>query len=184
MLKYTACFILALLNACAEIPPSRVASIPGASPKFISLELASQAEYKPYSPEVLASPAAQSLIAQCEQQGGGHCREDTVPANSRTKFVRAQDDKLWAFVYIGGLEWNRDYAVRFRLFDPDRNLRARAIAQIHTPSTLPPDFTATFHFSWAPPDPPRWQLGQWRIEIAVNGQVEVERTFLVVDQAQ
>jgi len=29
--------------------------------------------------------------------------------------------------------------------------------------------------------PIEWELGQWRIEIAVNGQVEAERTFDVVD---
>jgi hypothetical protein len=184
MLKYTACFIIALFTACAEMPPSRVASIPGAPPQNISLELASQAEHTPLPPEVLSDPVIQPVIAQCEQQGGMHCRESTGPANSRTKFVRTQDDKLIAFVKLGGLEWNRDYAVRFRLFDPDGNMRSRSIFSQHIPSAFPPDGTLDFAFFWTAPDPIAWQLGKWRVEIAVNGQVEVERTFLVVDHAQ
>jgi len=184
MWKYTTFFTLALLTACAEMPPSRVVSIPGAPPQNIAIKLASQIEYKPISPEVLDNPAVQSLIAQCEQKGGEHCREETGPANSRTKFVRTQDDTVWAFVYIGGLERDRDYTVRIRLFDPERNMRQRMITSMHTPTVLPPDFTVNFYFSWAPPDPATWQLGKWRIEIAVNGQVEIERTFHVVDQTQ
>ena len=109
--------VAVIFTACAEMPPSRVVSIPGAPPRNISLVMASQAEYKPYSPEDLANPVIQSTIAQCEQLGWKHCRETTVSANSRTKFVRTQDDKLWAFVNLGGLEGDRDYAIRFRFSD-------------------------------------------------------------------
>jgi len=59
--------IAVIFTACAEMSPSRGVSMPGAQPQSISLELASQVEYKPYSPEVLANPAIQSTIAQCEQ---------------------------------------------------------------------------------------------------------------------
>jgi hypothetical protein len=181
MWKYTACFILALFTACVEMPPSRVVSIPGAPPKIISLELASQVEHKPYPPEVLSNPIMQSVFAQCEQQGGIHCREDTVPVNSRTKFARPQDDKFCAFVKLGSIERNRDYAVRFRLFDPDSNIRVRSFYSQHIPSAFPLNATANFTFFWTPPDPTAWQLGKWRIEIAVNGQVEIERTFKVIE---
>lgn len=184
MWKNTACFILALFTACAEMPPRRVVSTPGSPPKLIYLELASQVEYKPYPPEVLSNPVWQSIFAQCEEQGGKHCREQTVLANTRTKFVRKQDDKLFAFVQLGGVKGNREYTVRFRLFDPDGNLRARANLSQHIPSPFPPDAFANYQFNWTPPHPTAWQLGKWRIEIAVNGQVEVERTFLVVDQIQ
>ena len=176
--------VAVIFTACAEMPPSRVISNPGAPPQSISIELASQVEHKSYSPEVLSDPVIQSIIAQCEQQGGEHCREQTVATNTRTKFVRTQDDEFWAFVYLGGLERDRDYAARARLFDPDRNMRAKVICSIHTPSKLPPDFSATFKFHWTPRDPSTWQLGQWRLEIAINGQVVVERTFLVVDPAE
>jgi len=184
MCKITTYFTLALLTACSGIPSTRGVSIPGAPPQSIGLELASQVEYKPYPPEVVKNPAVQWLIAQCEQQGGGHCREDTVPANSRTKFVRTQEDTVWAFVSLGGLESERDYAVRLCLFDPEGNMRWRMIFSMHTPRVLPPNFTVTVNYSWSPPDPAAWQLGKWRIEITVNGQVETERTFQVVDQVQ
>lgn len=121
--KYTIFFTLALLTACAEIPPSSVASIPGAPPQRIGVELGSQVEHKPYSPNELANPAVQSLIAQCEQPGGEHCLEDTVPANSRTKFVRTSDDKVCLFVSLGGLGRDRDYAVRLHLFEPEGKMR-------------------------------------------------------------
>ena len=137
MWKFTACFILSILTACAEMPPNRVVSTPGAPPQSISVQLGSQVKYEPYTPEELSDPAMQAIIAQCEKQGGVHCRERTELANSRTKFVRTQDDMLIAMVNLGGVERDRDYAIRLRLFDPDGNMRLRTIFSQHIPSTFP-----------------------------------------------
>lgn len=174
--------VAVIFTACTETPKSKGRSIPGTPPRNITVKLTSQVKYEPFSPEELATPSVQSMIVQCEQLGWKHCREKTVPLNSRTKFVRTQDDKFWIFVYLSGLEEDRDYAIRFRLFDPDRNMRSQASGTIHTNPILPTNFTSIINFSWAPPFPASWQLGQWRAEIAVNGQVMVERTFIVVDQ--
>lgn len=156
----------------------------GASPRSFSIRLASQTRLEPYSQEELANPFVQNAIAQCERQGGGEgCQGRLVPANTRTDFVRTQDKEVFAMVTLGGVEPNRDYEVRFGLFDPDSNLRTRYTIPFHASKELPAEGHVHFNFSWAPTDPNAWQLGRWRIEITVNGKVEGERTFNVVDVA-
>jgi hypothetical protein len=150
----------------------------------VKIVLTSRVTYEPFSPEFLANPIVQSLVAECQRKGEAHCGERLVPADSRTEFVRTQDKRIVSFVELGGVEPGRAYEVRFRLFDPAGNLRERATFSLHVPSSFPPNATLIYEYSWAPQDPATWQLGRWRLEIAVNGQVESEGTFEVVDRAR
>jgi hypothetical protein len=184
MWRYLALCTVALLTACAELSPSRGGSAPGAPPQRVAIELTSQVQYTPLPPEVLGRPGVQAAIAQCEHQGWERCREFKKPADSRTYFVRTQDEQVFVFVKLGGLEPDRAYEVRFRLFDPEGNMRMRVSTPFHIPSGALPDFNLDFVFQWGPPDPSTWQLGRWRVEVAVNGQVEGERTFEVVDRTR
>jgi len=180
MWRYLAISTLAFLTGCAELPPSGTVSVPGSPPRTVVILLGSQIQRVPYSPEELADPAIQSIIAECERQGATHCRQPTELANVRTKFDRAQDDMVAGVVILGGLESNRDYTVRFKLFDPNGDTRMRATISVHIPPSFPAQGTIQPNFCWVPPDPSTWQLGSWRVEVAVNGEVEGERTFEVV----
>ena len=181
MWRYMVVFTLAVLTRCAKLPPSGTAFIPGSPPRTVEIRLGSRVQHTPYSPEDLANPAIQSIIAECERQGGVNCREYTELANFQTRFVRTQDDRVVTILILGGLESNRDYTVRYKLFDPKDGMRARLVYSCHIPPSFPVNETITVHFNYVPPNPSTWQLGSWRIEIAVNGQVEGERTFEVVD---
>ena len=83
-----------------------------------------------------------------------------MPANTRTMFVRTQDEKVRAIIVLGGIDPDRDYEIRFRLFDPDGNMRVRGTVPYHTHLEHPPNFTLTAAFNWAPIDPATWQLGR------------------------
>jgi len=181
MWRYMVVFTLAILTGCAKLPPSGTASIPGSPPRTVEIRLGSRVQHTPYSAEDLASPAIQSIIAECERQGGVNCRETTELTDFQTRFVRTQDDMVVAILILGGLESNRDYTLRYKLFDPNGDMRTRLVYSSHIPPSFPVNGTITAHFNYVPPNPSTWQLGSWRIEIAVNGQVVGERTFEVVD---
>ena len=95
MWRSTAFFTLALLTACAGVPADRTVSVPGLPSRSVMIELYSQIEYRPYSPEELANPAMQAVIAQCERQGGKHCREKEMPGNPLKKFARNEEFVKW-----------------------------------------------------------------------------------------
>jgi hypothetical protein len=82
---------------------------------------------------------------------------------------------------IKGVEPERRYTVGFRLFDPKGEMRARHTMFYDVPRHLQPSFEWQPHITWSPQDPRNWDLGRWRVEIAVNGKVEATRTFEVVE---
>lgn len=168
-------FALIVGTACANIP------VPGRPPGRVIIELGSQVEQKSYSPEELSNPTRQSLIDQCKRQGGSNCGKKTTLANVLTNFVRAQDEKVVVYVQLGDLEAGRDYKVGCRWFDPEGNMLGRTTFDSHAPLGFQPDWHLDCWFFFTPFDPSKMQLGRWRVEITVNGQVEGERTFKVVD---
>jgi hypothetical protein len=114
--------------------------------------------------------------------GGSHCREKSVPVDPLTRFVRTQDKEFIAYVTLGGLEADRDYAISARWLDPRGNMAQRATGTIHTPLEFPPNFYLNYRLRFTPSNPSTLELGRWRVEITVNGQVEGEHIFDVVDQ--
>ena len=81
-----------LLTSCDDAP---------SPPRMVTIELASGTKSTPYSPEELADPGIQSVIAECERQGGLNCQERTGPGNARTQFVQGQDDEVITHVTLG-----------------------------------------------------------------------------------
>ena len=172
MWRYISFVTLAILVAgCDE------QSRQGAPPRFVEILLTDEMVYEPYPSEALADPTIQAAIAECERQGYEHCREDRVPGASRTKFVREQHTEVIIYLNLGGLEADRDYDAQFRVFDPDGFVRAKISAPFHTPSGFTLDKQLNFGVHWSPENPSTWQLGRWRVEVVINGRVEVERYF-------
>jgi len=184
MWRYIVFSTLAWLTACTALPPGRGTMVSGGLPQRIAIDLTSRVQYIPYTPEELARPGVQALIVQCERQGWEHCRDNRTPADSRTAFGRTQDKGIFAFVTVGGLEPDRDYEIRFRLFAPEGNMRAQLALPMHAPPDLSPQTNLTFWFQWAPTDPATWLLGRWRVEITINSEVVGQRTFEVMDHTQ
>lgn len=168
-------------GGCAMPPPGGTVSIPGAPPKAVNIILTSGLKHRPFTPEELARPGTQDILAQCERQGGSRCRETGEPVDSRTQFVRGQDDKVIAVLNLGGVQLGRDYDVEWRLFNPDGELQARITHGLHVPSAADPNIPLIYVFTFTPVDPATWQLGQWRLMISVNGQKEADRSFTVVE---
>jgi hypothetical protein len=145
--------LFALVTACAELSPAQRPRNPGAPPRNLSVELTSRIEYTPKSAGQLADPESQAIIAQCERMGMEHCRENGEPVDSRSIFLRRQHDQVITVVKMGGLDPDRDYDVRFRLFDPDGSLRARqSLPPIRTTSNWAPSYTINVRIPWSPRD--------------------------------
>ena len=89
---------LALLPACAKMLPGWSGPVLGSPLQRVKIVLTSRVVYEPFSPEFLANPVVQSVVAECQRKGEAHCGERLVPADSRTEFVRTQDKRIVSFV--------------------------------------------------------------------------------------
>lgn len=167
----TLCVTLALVAACAPLPPF--------GSQTVRIFLGSRVIKEAPPAEVLADPTWQRVTAWCRQQGGASCGEIWNPADLRTNFSRPRDEKIVVFVDLTGVEPDRRYEFRFRWFEPDGALRGRNSQFMHSPQVIPQKFTmfAGSELALGPKTP----TGRWRVEIAINGQVEGERLFEIVD---
>lgn len=169
--------ISALLAACAAVPDR---ARPEVRPRLVVVELASQITYAQFSTEELADPATRAAIASCEKQGFSRCHERRKPADSRTQFSRTRDERVFAHVTLGGLHPEQDYECAVRWIGPDGGVRARLARTLRTPAGIPQDFVYNCTFDWRLRDS-LTELGRWRVEIAINGQVEGDRSFEVTE---
>jgi hypothetical protein len=127
-----------------------------------------------------AEPVLRAAIDSCEKQGFRNCHERKKPGDARTQFSRTKDDRVFAYVSMGGLRPERDYECAVRWIGPDGGVRARLARAFRTPAGLPQDFTYNCTFDWRLRGSLS-EIGRWRVEIAINGQVEGERSFEVIE---
>jgi hypothetical protein len=175
MWRYTAFLTIVLFTAC----PGAVRVPAGSPPQIVMVQLASKMEFTPFSPEQLANPHIQSVIAQCERGGNENCRGINAPANVQTTFVQGVDEKVFVAVVLHRLETNREHRVRYRLLDPKGNLHSRFSIPSYIPAGFPPDESLTF---FAHLDVSKLSVGHWQVEIAVNDQVVEMLPFDVVGE--
>ena len=172
-----------LLSGCAS-QSHDPAPRPGRSPLVLEIRVGSRLDIRAYTPEELATPWVQSIVAQCERARLNGCLQSRTVGNDDVKFVRAEARQVAVEVKLRGVELDRDYTVRFRLFDPLGGLRAGAGLTLRSPREYQSGASLTYAFTWTPPtDRSEWPVGRWRIEIAVNDHVEGERFFEVVERA-
>ena len=181
MWRYIPFFTLILLYACTTTTPSKPDSVAGRPPGMVIIEVASQIERRPYSSEELADPVIQSIIAQCERQRGPNCRSKMQISKRLKQFVRTQDKNIYVQVGLRGIEADRDYKVELLFFDPTDNVTVRGKITLKLPPNASPQQGANYNLTYRPPSPTTLLLGQYRIQVSVNGQVEGVRTFEVVD---
>jgi hypothetical protein len=169
--------MIALVAACTTVSDR---ARPGLRPQFVVVELTSQITYVPFSTAELADPLYKAAIEQCEKEGFRNCRERRITADSRTQFSRTRDERVFAMLTPGGLQPERDYECGVRWIGPDGGVRARIARTFRTGAGIPRDFRYDCTFDWALRGT-RSELGRWRAEIMVNGQVETDIPFEVID---
>ena len=153
---------------------------PGPPPGALTVITTPEIRYEPYSAEVLASPALQAIIAQCEARGWSDCDKSVEPTDDLRVFDRTKHSAVHTIVILSELTANRSYEAGWKLFDPRGELQSRYSFSADTPASWQASYTLDFRFSWSPINPQTWTLGRWRIEITVNGQLEAERSFEVI----
>jgi hypothetical protein len=154
----------------------------GSSPNVVIIEVGSTLLYEPYRADELAHPVIRDSVARCEQLKEPRCRDRITGVETSTTFARSETTRIVTLVVLRGLEAGRRYDVRGRLFDPRGDTRARmTVAYDLPPSPLPEGFDLKVHFHWVVSNPPSRDLGRWRVEVTVNGNVEGERTFEIVE---
>ena len=152
----------------------------GSSPTMVMVGVGSELRFEPYRPDELAHPIVRDSVARCERLKEPRCGDRIAGIETRTTFALSPDTRVVSLVVLKGLEAGRRYEVRSRLFDPRGDIRARLTLAYDLPprAPLPEGFDLNVHFDWNLRNP---ELGRWRVEIAVNGNVEGERTFEVVE---
>lgn len=168
------------LAGCVSGAMSHTGDVPaGHRPGIISVTLTSEIRSRPYSPETLSRPDVTAAIAMCEQMFGseGHCRIDTTPGAELDRFTREEHERVYVFVVLRDLQPGRLYEVSSRWFGPDGGVTARASKRLTVPDSAKPSLSLDLQF-WSALRTMR--PGRWRVEIAVNGEVEADRTFEVI----
>ena len=164
--------VLLAIIACAT---------PGPQPGGVTVVLTSDLIFEPHSPEELADPSLQAIIKQCEEMGSPRCTESWQEVDNRSQFSRDKHENVYTVIHLSGLRRNHTYTIEYRLYDPNAELQARlTIALLMPPSWTLADTQSTY-FVWSPIDTANWMLGRWRVELLVNGQLETERSFNVVE---
>jgi hypothetical protein len=168
-------FICFLAIACAS---------PGDSPGSVTVFLTSAVDKRPYSAKELAIPAIQEIIEACKKKGLSDCETNDEPVDNRSEFDRAIHGKVMTVVKLSALQANRLYKVDWKLFDPNGQLVSRYSLSLPTSEGWDPSYSLNYQINWTPPDQASWQLGRWRIDIFVNGQLETQRSFNVFERKQ
>ena len=97
----------------------------------------------------------------------------------RTQFSRSRDERVFAYVTLGGLQPERDYECAARWMGPDGGVRARPARTFRTSAGIPSDFVFNCTFDWRLMGSSS-EVGRWRVEVAIKGQVDGERSFGVI----
>jgi hypothetical protein len=167
--------IALLLGACATVP------VLGSSPRFVTIDIGSELRFEPLRAEALADSAIRDLVEQCERQGYPGCRDRIIGVDTQTRFAPPRDTTVVVLITLGEVEPGRRYVVVYRLFDPKGEIRGRSMVVHDLPRRLPPNFVWRVHFTWSQEEVRKWDRGRWRVEISINGVVEGDRTFEVVE---
>jgi hypothetical protein len=138
-------------------------------------------ETTPYTSEQLALPGVKEIIQQCEREGLLGCDSHSTATNDMSEFDRAVHSEVIVKVTLIGAASGKLYAVEWKLFNPNDELAVRYTVPITFPSNWNPAFRANYWLFWEPTDRETWQLGEWSVDIFVNGQLEARRSFTVVD---
>jgi hypothetical protein len=125
----------------------------------------------------MLDPRIKAAIAACGRSGETDCGSRAIPGDSRDRFSRDEHERVHVFIVLADVEWGRSYEVRVRWFGPDGGVSARFTKRALTPELAVPGYTLSADF-WVVTKTMR--PGRWRAEVAVNGEVEAERTFEVV----
>jgi len=129
----------------------------------------------------MADPAVKAAIAACKQSGETDCETHAVPGEPRDQFSREEHERVHVFIILGDVEPQRSYEIQLRWFGPDGGMAARFTRRAITPSLAARGFTVTADY-WL--ETKAMRPGRWKAEIAVNGEVEAERTFDLVGAAR
>jgi hypothetical protein len=144
----------------------------------VTIVLTASIQSQPFSEADLAQGPVATAVAACERSGGGTtCKERRTPGEPQDRFSRDANERVHVFVGLTDLESRRWYECTVRFFGPDGGVFARVTKRILSPDPVHPSQQLFFIFE----SPTRaMRPGRWRAEIAVNGEVEAERTFEVI----
>jgi hypothetical protein len=174
--------IAALSAGCASVATSRTGDVPVAGrPGLVMVLLTPSVQWAPRAPEEMLEPAVEAAVAACERSRGTRCGERATPGEARARFSRDENERVHVFVVLGDIEAGASYEIRVRWLGPDGGVAARMAMRLRTPEPTLHAATLTADF-WL--DAKTMRPGRWRAEVAVNGEVEAERTFEVIGLAR
>ena len=170
-----------LLASCAStVAPPSTTRPPGVRPRSVTVTLTESVRYEPHSPDKKSEPGMRDVIAECERSRSRHCGDRAIAGETRSRFVRGEDERVHLFVGIRGLEGGRAYELRARWFGPDGGMVARVTDTLYTPVNLHRNVVYHVRFSAVVNLLP---AGLCRVELSIDGEVEAERVFEVVTSA-
>jgi hypothetical protein len=144
----------------------------------MTVVLTATVERRPYSSAELADTITAGAVAECERMGGGTpCRDIRTPGEPQDRFSRDSNERVYVFVTLKNLEPRRSYECRARFFGPDGGVFARVTQRMLTSDRLPLSYELFVIFESGTR---AMRPGRWKVEVAVNGEVEAERTFEVI----
>jgi hypothetical protein len=145
---------------------------------IVTIVLTASIQSQPFSEADLAQGPVATAVAACERSGGGTaCKERRTPGEPQDRFSRDANERVHVFVSLIDLEPRRWYECTVRFFGPDGGVFARVTKRIQSPDPVHPSHQLFFIFESSAR---AMRPGRWRAEIAVNGEVEAERTFEVI----
>src|SRR5262249_59943954 len=100
-------------------------------------------------------------------------RSRRVPGEPGDEYSPDEHDRVHVCVTLAVIESGSSYETRIRWFGPDGGVAARMTERYITPQGFS-GLSINLDF-WA--DVKKLKPGRWRVEVAVNGEVEAERTF-------
>ena len=122
-------------------------------------------------------------MEQCSTKTGymEDCGVDVEPTDNLSIFDLSVHEQIIAFVEIGGLKPSSSYKVEGKLFNTRGEMISRRTLHGKTIAAWQPNWTLDYRILWS--DLPS-ETGTWRIDIFINGQPEMSRTFELVDSGR
>jgi hypothetical protein len=154
---------------------------PGSRPSIVEINLTSDIELVAYTKEELADPTRQAVIEKCQSKQFSYCGGNAKPVDYLYEISRDRISKIYVQTTLSGLDRNKLYEVELQIISPNKSLEARQISSFETPSSWQPHQAYVLTRYWAPELPRSILLGDWRFQIIVNGQHEVDRYLKVID---
>ena len=153
----------------------------GNQPHEIELILSSEYRVEQYTEEELRDPDIKGMVDQCLRLSRPESCGKFVIGEDKNTFSLAKDKFILAVVRCNGLERNRQYIFQAIISSKNKDIVTKQNIPVQIPEKWDADHSLDVRFRYSMEGLTNMGVGEWYMEIYINGLFQVKRSFEIVE---